>query len=206
MAAWTRITTPYRGVPSMKSLAVLLWAVVALCASTVLAQQSADAKARGRFDFHGRGARSAMRGARESTGSFREYVRSTQPVQEQVIGGEGVVRESPGVDVVSPQIAQAAADEIGDYITKSEKHLAWMRRQAEAQKDKETLASLDSIDRNLAAAKQNHTTLCSCCMEDNVDAKAAMACCQTIDDSLGKAISEHDALMKRLGEKKPGEK
>lgn len=51
---------------------------------------------------------------------------------------------------------------------------------------------------------QNHATLCSCCVEDNVDAKAAMACCQTIDDSLGKAISEHDALMKRLGEKQPG--
>lgn len=43
-------------------------------------------------------------------------------------------------------------------------------------------------------------------LEDNVDAKAAMACCQTIDDSLGKAISEHDALMKRLGEKQPGGK
>lgn len=190
----------------MKSLVVLLLAVVALCASTVLAQPSADAKARGRFDFYGRGARSGMRGARESTGSFREYVRSTQPVPGQVIGGEGVVREPPGVVVVSPQIAQAAADEIGDYIMKSEKHLAWMRRQAEAQKDKETLASLDSIDRNLAAAKQNHATLCSCCMEDNVDAKAAMVCCQTIDDSLGRAISEHDALMKRLGEKPPGGK
>lgn len=206
VAAWTRITTPYRGVPSMKSLAVLLLAVVALCASTVLAQPSADARARGRFDFHSRGARSAMRGARESTGPFREYVRSTQPVPGQVVGGEEVVRESPGVAVVSPQIAQAAADEIGDYITKSEKHLAWMRRQAEARKDKETLASLDSIDRNLTAAKRNHATLCSCCTEDNVDAKAAMACCQTIDESLDKAISEHDALMKRLGEKQPGGK
>lgn len=203
VAAWTRITTPYRGVPSMKSVAVILWAVVALCASTVLAQPSADAKARGRFDFYSRGARSAMRGARESTGSFREYIRSTQPVPGQVVGGEVVGRESPRVVIVSPQIAQAAADEISDYITKSERHLAWMRRQAEAQKDKETLASLDSIDRNLAAAKQNHATLCSCCMEDNVDMKAAMACCQTIDDALGKAISEHDALMKRLGEKQP---
>jgi hypothetical protein len=190
----------------MKSLAVFFLSVVALCATTALAQPSADAKARGRFDFYGRGARSAMRGARESAGSFREYIRSTQPVPGQVVGGEVVVRESPGVVVVSPQIAQAAADEIGDYITKSEKHLAWMRRQAEAQKDKDTLASLDSIDRNLTEAKQKHATLCSCCMEDNVDAKAAMACCQTIDDALGKAISEHDALMKRLGEKQPGGK
>ncbi|MCE9630656.1 MAG: hypothetical protein K8S94_08080 [Planctomycetia bacterium] len=112
----------------------------------------------------------------------------------------------PGVVVVSPRIAQAAADEIGDYLIESEKHPAWMRRQAEAKKDKETLASLDSIDRNLAAAKQSHATLCSCCMDDNVDAKAAMACCQTIDDALSRAISEHDTLMKRLGYAQPGAK
>ena len=116
------------------------------------------------------------------------------------------MRGSPGVVIVSPQIAQAAADEISDYIVKSEKHLAWMRRQAEARQDKDALASLDSIDRNLAAAKRNHVMLCSCCMEDNVDTKAAMACCQAIDEALGKAISEHDALMKRLGEKQPREK
>lgn len=190
----------------MKSLAVLLLVVVALFADAALAQPHSDAKARGKFNFYGRSARSAMRGARESVSSFREYVRGTQPVPGQVVGGEVVIRESPGVVIVSPQIAQAAADEIGDYITKSEKHLAWMRRQAEAKMDKETLASLDSIDHNLAEAKRNHAALCSSCMEDNVDAKAAMACCQTIDDALGKAISEHDALMKRLGEKQPGEK
>lgn len=190
----------------MKSLSVMLLAVVAMFASSALAQPSADAKARGRFDFYGRGARSAMRGARESVGSFREYVRSTQPMPGQTVGGEVVVRESPGVVVVSPQIAQAATDEIGDYITKSERHLAWMRRQAEARKDKDTLASLDSIDLNLAQAKRNHATLCSCCLEDSVDATAALACCQAIDESLGKAITEHDALMKRLGERQPAKK
>lgn len=184
----------------MKSLAAALSAVVLLCAVTALAAPPADAKARGQFNFYGRGAGSAMRGARESTGSFREYVRSTQPAPSQV------VRERPGEIIVSPRIVQAATDEIGDYIMKSEKHLAWMRRQAEAQKDKDTLASLDSIDRHLAAAKQHHATLCSCCLEDTVDAKAAMDCCQNIDDDLGKAISEHDALMKRLAEKQPNAK
>jgi hypothetical protein len=187
----------------VKSIAVMLVAVVALCAGQAVAQPSADAKARGTFNFYGRNARSAMGGARESAGSFREYIRSTQPAPGQIVSGGGVVKEMPSVVVVRPQIAQSAVDEISDYITKSEKHLAWMRRQAEARKDKDTLASLDSIDRNLAAAKQNHAMLCSCCMEDNVDAKAAMACCQTIDDALSKAISEHDALMKQLGEKQP---
>lgn len=204
-AARKRTHIPYRGVIAVKALATVLLAIVALSASTGLAQPSADAKARGKFDFYGRGAGRAMRGARESVGSFREYVRGVQPAPGPVVGGEVVVREVPGV-VVSPQIAQTAADEIGDYIMKSEKHLAWMRRQAEARQDTDTLASLDSIDRNLAEAKRNHATLCSCCLEDTVDAKTAMACCQTIDDALGKAISEHDALMKRLAEKQPGAK
>lgn len=178
--------------------------LVALLAMTVAlsflfqpasAQPDAGAKARGEFNFYGRGARSAMRGARESTGSFREYVRGVQPRQPYV------VTEVPRTVVVSPQIARAAADEIGDYIAKSERHLAWMRRQAEAGGDKETLASLDIIDQNLAAAKKNHATLCDCCAADHVNPTAAMACCQSIDESLAKAISEHDALMKRLGEK-----
>ena len=171
-----------------------------------LAQGDAGAKARGEYNFYGRGARSAMQGARESAGTFREYVRSTQPAPVQSAQPAQIVREELGAVVVSPRIAQAATDEIGDYITKSEKHLAWMRRQAEARKDKETLASLDSIDRNIAAAKQSHATLCSCCLDDTVDVKATMACCQTIDDALGKAISEHDTLMKRLGAGQPSAK
>lgn len=132
-------------------------------------------------------------------GSFREYIRSTQPAPAQIVRGQ------PGI-VVSPQIAQVATDEIGDYITKSEKHLAWMRRQAEAGKDVETLQSLDGIDRNPAEAKRNHATLCGCCMEDNVDAAAATACCKKIDDALAKAIAEHDALMNRLGSQQTREK
>lgn len=196
----------------MKALAAVLLAVFTLYADAAFAQPDAGAKARGQYNFYGRGARSAMRGARESTGSFRDYIRSTQPESAPIVVAqpgvrEGVViREQPGAVAVSPRIVQAATDEIGDYIMKSEKHLTWMRRQAEARKDKDTLASLDSIDRNLAEAKQHHATLCSCCLEDNVDAKAAMACCQTIDDALGKAISEHDSLMKRLGEKQPSAK
>jgi hypothetical protein len=183
----------------VKSLAALLLACVAMCADVAFAQPDAGAKARGQFNFYGRGARSAMRGARESTGSLREYIRSTQPAPAEI------VREQPGV-IVSPRIAQAATDEISDYIMKSEKHLAWMRRQAEARKDVETLASLDSIDRTLAEAKRSHASLCGCCMEDNVDATAAMACCQKIDDALAKAMTEHDALMKRLGAQQPSDK
>ena len=212
VAARKRRHPSFYGVQVVKPLATILLVVISLCVDTALAQPSADAKALGKFSFYGRSARSAMRGARESTGSFREYIRSAVPVSPQIVREEpgaregSVVREQMSEIICNPRIVQVATDEIGDYITKSEKHLAWMRRQAEAQKDKETLASLDSIDRNLIAAKQTHASLCSQCMADNMDATAAMACCQTIDDALGKAIAEHDVLMKRLGEKQPGDK
>jgi len=198
--------TRYQYVQFKKFFTAVLVGAVAMSALTALAQGDAGAKARGEYNFYGRGARTSMQGARESVGTFREYVRTTQPAPVQSAQPAQIVREELGVVVVSPRIAQAAADEIGDYITKSEKHLAWMRRQAEARKDKETLASLDSIDRNITAAKQSHATLCSCCLDDTFDVKATMACCQTIDDALGKAISEHDTLMKRLGAAQSGTK
>lgn len=193
----------------MKWFAIALAVCVALFAHLAPAQSGAGAKARGEFNFYGRGARSAMRGARESAQSFQAYVQQTQPGPPQIVREvpPQVVREVPRqVVVVSPRIVQAASDEISDYIHKSERHLAWMRRQAEAGSDKETLASLDSIDRNLAAAKQNHRALCDCCAADTIDPAAALACCQVIDESLAKAISEHDALMKRLGADQPAEK
>lgn len=199
-------------VAPMKSLAILLLALAAIGADTAFAQPSADAKARGRFNFYGRNARSAMRAAKESAGSLREYVYSTQPEPARIareqpgVSKEVAASEQTGVVVVSPRIVQSAADEIGDSITKSERHLAWMRRQAEAMKDNESLAALDAISMDLAVAKRNHDVLCGCCFEDSVDSAAAVACCQTIDEALAKAISEHDALMNRLGGKSPGTK
>lgn len=196
----------------MKSLAVLLLALAAVAADAAFAQPSADAKARGRFNFYGRGARSSMRSARESAGSLREYVSSTQPeparvVQEKPGPNEKVVSgEQAGVVVVSPRIVQSAADEIGDSITRSERHLAWMRREAEAIQDKASLAALGTISMDLAVAKRMLDVLCGCCLEDDVDSTAAVACCRTIDEALAKAITEHDALMSRSGEKPPGTK
>ena len=38
------------------------------------------------------------------------------------------------------------------------------------------------------------------CLKDNVDAPGSLACCKTIDDSLAKAIAEHDKPMKTLKE------
>lgn len=164
-------------------IALALLAILAP-SSTALAQRDAGSKIRGEYNFYGGAAGRSMRGAREYAQSYREYVR-TSPQQK-----------------VEPQVAKETADAIGDYITKAEKHFAWMRKQAQAGNDKETLTSLDSIDKSLADAKKHHASLCAYCEKDNVEGEGSMKCCQEIDASLAKAIAEHDKVMKKLAAQK----
>ena len=163
-----------------------LLAVVAVIvtAESAFAQRDAGSKIRGESNFYGRSGGSAMRSAREHSTYYREYA---EPVQK-----------------VNPEVAKEAADTIGNYITKAQKHMASMRKHAKATNDKETLASLDSIDKNLADAAKSHADMRETCMKDTVDGKATLECCKVIDDSLAKAISEHDKLMKRLASDKSG--
>jgi hypothetical protein len=160
--------------------------LVALVASvdTALAQAPAGAKQRGEYGFYGGAASSAMRSARDYSSNYREYAKSAPDKK------------------VNPEVAREAADSIGQYISKAQKHMASMRKHAEAAKDKETLTSLDVIDKNLAAAGKSHAEMHETCMKDNVDAAGSMECCKMIDDSLAKAIAEHDKLMKKLAGKK----
>jgi len=171
----------------MMLMATVLLAVVV--PSTALAQRDAAAKMRGEYNFYGRSAGSSMRGAREYSNYYREYAQSA-PSQQ-----------------INPEIAREAADVIGAYITKARRHFAWMRTQAEGAKDQETLASLDSIDKHLAAASKSHHEMHETCLKASVEGAGTMKCCQEIDDELAAAISEHDKLMKRLaGDKAPASK
>ena len=164
-----------------------LLAVVSLAmASSALAQRDAGAKIRGEYNFYGGAAGRSMRGAQEYSHAYREYAKAA-PEQK-----------------VNPEVAKEASDAIGTYIVKSQKHMAWMRKQAS--NDKATLASIDSIDKHLAEAAKSHKEMHETCMKDNVDAAESMKCCQHIDEHLAKAIAEHDKLMKQLNLPVPGKK
>ena len=153
---------------------------------SAFAQRDATAKIRGEYNFHGRGAARSMRGARGYSRDYRQYVR-TAPAR-----------------MVEPEVAKEAADSIGQYITKAQKHMAWMRKQAT--NDKASLASLDVIDKHLAQAAKSHHEMHDICLKANVDAPGSMKCCQQIDKSLSTAIAEHDKLMKRWAKTKPAAK
>ncbi len=164
-------------------IALALLALV-VPASSALAQRDAGAKIRGEYNFSGSAAGSAMRSARDTSGYYRQYAQSAPDKK------------------VTPETAREAADTIGTYISKAQKHMASMRKHATASKDKETLTSLDSIDKHLAAAAKSHDEMKETCLKDNVDAAATMDCCKMIDDNLAKAIAEHDKLMKKVAAKK----
>lgn len=164
----------------MKKYLVLMLAAVTLIAANgiALAQRDAGAKMRGEFGVSGNAASRSMQGARAYYQDYRAYVQ-TVPQQQ-----------------VNPVVARHISDAIGDYIEKSQKHMAWMRKQAAG--DKETLASIDSIDKLLAEAAKSHKDMHAMCLKETVDAAGTMACCQTINKALEQSIAEHDKLMKRL--------
>lgn len=163
---------------------LIAMALVALAIPSIaFAQRDAGSKIRGDAynAWSGNRAGNAMRSAREYSGYYRQYTHTVPAPQ------------------ADPEVARDAADTIGTYITKARRHFSWMRTQAQATNDKETLASLDDIDANLAAAAKSHHEMHDTCLKASVDSGVTMRCCQQIDEHLSKAIAEHDKLMKRLG-------
>ncbi len=165
-------------------IALALLALV-VPASVSHAQHDAGWKVRGEQSFYGNSAGSAMRSARDYSNYYSEYAQSA-PAQQ-----------------ANPEVARESADTIGAYITKAQRHFSYMRTQAQASNDKETLVELDAIDKNLSAAAKSHHEMHDTCLKANVDASGSMKCCQQIDASLDAAIAEHDKLMKRLAGSKP---
>lgn len=172
----------------MRMYLSLFLALIAVAATTesAFAQRDAGSKIRGEYNFYGGSASRSMQSARDYSHDYRQYVESA-PAQK-----------------VNPEVAKEAADSIGQYIVKAQKHMAWMRKNAAGNKD--TLASLDVIDKNLADAAKSHNEMKETCMKDTVDAGASMECCKVMDASLAKAIAEHDKLMKHLGMDMPKKK
>jgi len=170
----------------MKRLSVFCAAAIAasvVIATSAFAQSYLNAASKARGDFGTSSASRSLNSARGYAQDFSRYAQSAPKVEKEV--------------------AMETADAIGEYITKAKKHFAWMRANAEKAKDKETLASLDAIDKNLAAAEKTHKGMMEMCMKDTIDPAECTKCCHQIDESLAKAIDEHDKLMKKLGMTNP---
>ncbi len=159
------------------SVAVLLLSVLA-ANHTTAAPAVGTAKARGDYStpFWGNSAGRSVRHARDYSSGYRGYARSAP--------------------AINSKMAQHEADGIGHNITAAKTQYGELRK---VTTDKESLASLDAIEKHLADAAKAHAEMDKMCKMEMVDGVATMKCCEDIDAALEKALAEHEKMMAKLG-------
>ena len=130
--------------------------LTAIGAGVVHAQiRDAGAKVRGEYGETYTPASRSLLHARDYANDFHSYVQQTR-----LNKGE-----------VDPEVAKEHADELGRNIAMLQKHLVRMRKHAAG--DKETLASLDVIDKHVKEAAKAQAALAAIVAKPPVDAEAS---------------------------------
>jgi len=128
-----------------------------------------------------RGATRAIGRARESAQDFQNYV-TKLPNPE-------------------PSVVKDVKVELTRYLDEAAKHLAAMKKDFAG--DKETLAAIGKVEKELGAAVENHKAMIECCENEKFDKIAGMACCKDFVKDLDKVHASHQELMKTLAAKAP---
>jgi hypothetical protein len=165
-------------------LGTALAVVASLCLlpAPAYAQKDAGAKARGEHSVPFWSSRSS---ARHLTAA-RDYARDFQ--------AHVAVNPKP-----EPAVVKEVTKEIGNSLNEAKKHLAQLKKDFAGNKD--AVAGIDSIDKQLTTAFDHHKMLCECCEKEAFDAIATMACCKDLAAELDKILDQHDALMLKLSPK-----
>jgi flagellar motility protein MotE (MotC chaperone) len=98
-----------------------------------------------------------------------------------------------------PSVVKDIKLELGRYLEESTKHLATMKKDLAG--DKEAVAAVEGLEKELAAAIKHNTDMIACCEKEKFDTVGAMACCTDLVKQLDKIHAEHVALMKKLAAK-----
>jgi len=205
----------------MRPFFIVATSAFCLLAEIANAAPDAGAKAQGTYNFFGRSAQGSLSSARSHVESYQGYLRDTHAVSvpahartaTEVPTAAVAVERPASATVVSdrageptahgevdPTVAREASDAIGDDIERIQRHVARMRAHAEKLGNKEAIASLDNVDKQLSVARRSHASLHKHHAEDQIDPKTAMSLAQQVNDALRAAHSEHDKLMKALHE------
>ena len=86
--------------------------------------------------------------------------------------------------------------ELTRYLEEAKKHMTNMKKDFAT--DKETVAAIDKIDKDLDTAIENHKSMIECCESEKFDKIAGMACCTDMVKQLDKIHAAHQDLMKKL--------
>jgi hypothetical protein len=164
------------------SAALAVVAAFCLLPAPAYAQKDAGAKARGEHSVPFWSSRSSSR----HLTAARDYARDFQ--------AHVAVNPKP-----EPAVVKEVTKEIGNSLDEAKKHLAQLKKEFAGNKD--AVAGIDSIDKQLTAAFDHHKTLCECCEKEAFDAIATMACCKDLAGELDKILDQHEALMQKLAPK-----
>jgi len=122
--------------------------------------------------------------------SARNYAQTIQPILAAPTPPE-------------PSVVREFKTELGRYLDDAQKHIASMKK--DFANDKEALAAIEAIDKELVAAIGHNKDMIACCEKQTVDKVGAMACCTDLVKSLDKVHADHVALMKKLSAKYPAQ-
>jgi hypothetical protein len=100
------------------------------------------------------------------------------------------------VKKVQPEVVKAESEKIGSNIAAAQKELTAVRKAAAG--DQAALATLESVEKQLAKAAEIHKTLHAECGKDQIDGGVCTHCCSEISKELEKAMADHAALMRRV--------
>jgi hypothetical protein len=162
------------------SLAALLGFV--LSPSLASAQHDAGAKARGQHSVPFWSSRSSAHRITTAQNYARDFQR--------------YVAANPKPD---PAVVKEVTTEIGKNLDEAKKHLAQLK--VDFAGNKEALAGIDALDKQLTAAFDHHQKLCECCENESFDKIKTMECCEDLAGHLDKILTDHDALMLKLSPK-----
>jgi hypothetical protein len=98
-----------------------------------------------------------------------------------------------------PAVVQEVSRTLGAYLDEANKHLVSMKKDFAG--DTETVAAVESIEKDLAKAVEHNKAMIACCQEEKFDKAMAMTCCTDLSKQLGKIHQDHVALMKKLSTK-----
>jgi len=95
-----------------------------------------------------------------------------------------------------PSVVKDVKVELTRYLDEAKKRLATMKKDFAT--DKETVAAIDKIDKELDTAIENHKSMIECCENEKFDKISGMACCTDMVKQLDKVHAAHQDLMKKL--------
>ena len=164
--------------------AFVMGLVVASMASVAWAQPTSG--------FHSAGWKQGVdtywpgRAASRNIGTAREYAQDFQ----------NYVAKMPSPE---PSVVKEVKLELARYLEEAKRHLASMKKDFAA--DKETVAAIESIEKDLAAAIGLHKDMIECCENEKFDKIAGMTCCSDLLKQLDKIHAAHQDLMRKLSRK-----